>query len=217
MLRMTWSRDDRGAAAIEYALLGAVVGLGIVAGLVASKRSLNTNYDKITYQLGAAVPAVAAPPRVVASTSTYAYSLNGTVLTQKSTFYTDGTRSMVQTNSNPAAVGYGDVDYEFDAAGNTISSYVRNPDGTFQYSEVIKPLRPGTNVHTLTTAAGASYSYSRTSTTAGALTTLDSTMLDAGGLTGMWTAQRVVVDSSNPGNVTTKVTCQYGSGPYGAC
>lgn len=217
MLRKIWSRDDRGAAAIEYALLGAVVGLGIVAGLVASKRSLSTNYDKITYQIGAAVPAVPVAPRVVASTHSTSQTLNGTLLSQSWTVYTDGTRSMVQTNNNPIGVGYGVVDYEYDAAGNTTSAYVRNPDGSFQYSETISPFRDGTNLHKITVAAGGSYTFTQTITYGPGLATIDKSMLDAGTFGGMWTAQRVVVDSTNAANTTTKVTCQYGSGAYGAC
>ncbi len=38
-------RDDRGAVAVEYALLGAFVGLGLVATLISSKASLNTTYS----------------------------------------------------------------------------------------------------------------------------------------------------------------------------
>ncbi len=38
-------RDDRGAVAVEYALLGAFVGLGLVATLVSAKASLNTTYS----------------------------------------------------------------------------------------------------------------------------------------------------------------------------
>lgn len=214
---MILGRDERGAAAIEYALIGSVIALGIVAGLVSTKRGLNTTFDKITFQVSAAVPAPPPPPRVVASTYAVSYSLNGTLLTQNYTTYTDGTKSMVQTNSNPTGVGYGVVDYEFDTSGNVISSYVRNPDGTFQYSESVKPLRDGVDVHTITPATSSPYAYSQTQSVNGALTTIDKTMLDAGTNTGLWTTQRVVVDASNASNVTTRVTCTFGSGPSVAC
>lgn len=214
---MILNRDERGAIAIEYALIGAIVGLGIITSLVSTKRSLNTAYDKISFQMGNSVSSGPAAARVVASTATSSYSLNGIVLTQTYTTYTDGTKSMVQTNSNPAVSGFGVVDYQFDKTGNVISSYVRNPDGSFQYSDTITPLRDGTGVHTLATASGVTYSYSAAQSVSGAITTIDNTMLDPGTSTGLWTTQRIVVDATDPANTVSRITCTFGSGSYVAC
>ncbi len=214
---MILKRDDRGATAIEYSLLAGVIALGIIASLVSTKKSLTTNFDKISYSLGSSVPKAPSAPRVVASTSTVSTTLNGTVLTQNYKTYTDGTKSMVQTNSNPTAVGYGTVDYEFDTAGNVISAYVRNPDGSFQYSEAVSALRGNTSVRTITTADGNSYSYSQTRTIANSVVTNDNAMLDPGSNKNLWTTQTVTADYSNPANTVTSVSCTYGTGPSVAC
>ncbi len=44
--------DDRGNASIEYALLAAVVGLGILSALKGVKSSANFNYEKIAFAIG---------------------------------------------------------------------------------------------------------------------------------------------------------------------
>ncbi len=65
MNRKTLRRDDRGLAAIEYAILGGIVGLGIVTALVTTKGSLNRAYGCIASSVGGSAsvcaPAASAP------------------------------------------------------------------------------------------------------------------------------------------------------------
>jgi Flp pilus assembly pilin Flp len=51
-------RDRNGSAAIEYGLLAAAIGLGIVAALVSTKTSMNGTYSRIASGAGAASLAV---------------------------------------------------------------------------------------------------------------------------------------------------------------
>ena len=44
-------RDDSGATAIEYGLIAAIVGVGIIVGLTQLKTGLNTLFGNINTQL----------------------------------------------------------------------------------------------------------------------------------------------------------------------
>ena len=48
-----FGKDESGATAIEYALIAAIVGIGIIAALGALKTQLNTTFTKVSTTLAA--------------------------------------------------------------------------------------------------------------------------------------------------------------------
>lgn len=210
-------RAERGNASIEYALLGAIIGLGLISGLKTLKQSLNSDFDKISYAIGQAVQAPAAAPKVVASTSTDGLTVNGTYITRAWTTYTDGTTSMIQTNSNNAATGWGVAYFQYDAAGNTTGLSVNNPDGSFQYTETFQQVRAGVSVDTITDATGKPYAFQETTVWNNNIATQTRVMTLTSGRTDLWVSQTVISDYTNPQNVTVRATCTYANGQTVAC
>jgi pilus assembly protein Flp/PilA len=49
-----FGKDESGATAIEYALIAAIVGIGIIVALTSMKQELNNTFDKVTNTLQAA-------------------------------------------------------------------------------------------------------------------------------------------------------------------
>jgi pilus assembly protein Flp/PilA len=47
-------RDESGATAIEYALIAAVIGLGILTGAQGLKNAINSKYSTLSTDLGTA-------------------------------------------------------------------------------------------------------------------------------------------------------------------
>lgn len=208
---------SKGGVSIEYALLGAFLGLGIIAALVGGKASLNSNFDNISYQISKAVPKPAGPPRVVASTSQSTQTVNGITQYQTYTNYTDGTMSMFQTNNNNAAAGWKTAAFEFDTKGNVTSLSVTNPNGTPQYSALYEFVRAGVFVDTITDSTGVPYSFQETTTTNGPVSTQNRVMTVTNGRTDLWQSQTITTDYSNPQNVIATATCQYAGGRVVSC
>jgi len=46
-----FAHDESGATAIEYGLIAAIVGVGIIAGLGPLKTALNTTFGKVSTEL----------------------------------------------------------------------------------------------------------------------------------------------------------------------
>ena len=46
-----FGKDESGATAIEYALIAAIVGIGIIVALGNMKQELNNTFDKVTSTL----------------------------------------------------------------------------------------------------------------------------------------------------------------------
>ncbi len=210
------SRSE-GAVAVEYALLGAFLGLGIIAALMSTKSSLNSNFDNITYRIGQATPKANTAPRVVSSTSTANQTVNGVVTYQTYTYYTDGSKSLYQTNSNNAANGWKTAQFDWDTAGNLSTLSVTNPDGTPQYSVAYTPVRPGVMVDTITDTTGVPYTFQETTDTNGPISTITRVMMTANNRTDLWQTQTITNDYTNPSNIIVKSTCQYAGGRTVAC
>ena len=49
-----FAQDESGATAIEYGLIAAVIGLGIILGATSLKDAINAKYNTIATNLGAA-------------------------------------------------------------------------------------------------------------------------------------------------------------------
>ena len=95
------SRDQSGSAAIEYAIIGAAVGLGIVAALFSTKRAQNLNLDKISYSMSQAMDKIQLPKTVGSEVQLASYTDNGKVINQKRVNYTDGTFDLIRTPADP--------------------------------------------------------------------------------------------------------------------
>jgi Flp pilus assembly pilin Flp len=122
-------RAESGSVSIEYALLGAVVALGIVAALINTKGSLNTEVKQISKSIYTSqLPS----PSWTTSTLTGSQpgSLLGYAATTKTYTNNDGTTRTVTTINDPAqaaAAVYSSVDITYDAAGKmTYRSYAIN-------------------------------------------------------------------------------------------
>ena len=51
-----FAQDDSGATAIEYGLIGALISVGIVAGLTQLRGGVNALFGDVNTELGNAVP-----------------------------------------------------------------------------------------------------------------------------------------------------------------
>ena len=49
-----FGKDESGATAIEYALIAAIVGIGIIVALTSMKTELNNTFEKVTNTLQSA-------------------------------------------------------------------------------------------------------------------------------------------------------------------
>ncbi len=203
-------RRDHGNVAIEYALLAAIVGLGLISALKSTKQSLNSNYDKITYEIGKAVVDPVKGQKTVASTYTDGQTVNGVYNYRNWTLYSDGSKSMVQTNNNNAAAGWQTALFEYDGNGNTTGLHVTNPDGSFQYDETFEIIRPGVSVNTITDASGKPYAFQETTIWEGLVATQTRVMTMTSGRTDLWQRQVVTSDYRDDKNIRVSAVCIYG-------
>lgn len=133
------SSDTRGAAAVEYGLIGAFIGIGLVAALVTTKTSLNSVFGKTATQMASGTSGSAAAGNPVtsqrtvapASSSTrYSYwsakTLTSKVVTspdansQLTTFtFADGTSAtyLVKFDNNGVLTGEVETTYPFGGGG----------------------------------------------------------------------------------------------------
>lgn len=146
---MAWNkllRDERGANAIEYSLLGGFLALGLLASLVTTKSSLNTALGTISSQVASVAtgasstpPAPATPPaptnpvtsqRTVAAATTssrYAYWSAKTLAT---TVVTNPSATSQQTVFTYADGTSGTYLVNYDSTGKLLSEVVTtNPYG----------------------------------------------------------------------------------------
>lgn len=124
-------RSDRGATAIEYAIIGALIGIGLIGSLVTTKGSLSAIFGTASSQMGSA-----------SASGTLAPSLGQTLwglktLTSTSVIPTGGTRNpdgSLQGGQVQYQFAYSDgsfVEYTIqrDSSNNTTTSriYMKNP------------------------------------------------------------------------------------------
>ena len=104
-----------GTVAIEYALIGAIIGIGIVGALVGSKRSLNVTYDTLSYQVGEATKPGSEGRTVVKTVTNPAVSYSGTLANSQTVFYSDGSRDTTLT-AQAASLWFQTYTTHYDAA-----------------------------------------------------------------------------------------------------
>jgi Flp pilus assembly pilin Flp len=136
--------DDRGAVAIEYAILGAIVGLGIVATLIQTARNLNVRYDSMSYSISQATASTAGPKTVLKVVQGTPYTDGGRPVNQKTIFYTDGTNDLVRTPPDDNKWFTSGV-LSYDASGNLVKNVYTNAAGD-AYTQDISYLSPNVSM-----------------------------------------------------------------------
>ncbi len=137
-------RDDRsGAVAVEYALLGAFVALGIVSALVSTKVKLNDLLGLINIRFAVVQQQMANDTRIPVSTVYGSYRSNNIDFTTVSVSYSDGSRVVtttpvqqgltflqsVQNYNRSGVLTEAHYDYQGGVWGNDIYTY--RADGSF--------------------------------------------------------------------------------------
>jgi YD repeat-containing protein len=134
MRRCRLTGADRGAVAVEYAVIGAIVGLGLVSALVGTKGSLNADYSRISasmYQGQVEKPPYASSTPVGAP---FASTMNGLPSTRQNYVNNDGSTRYVETVNDPTKVAqYGVIsqDVTFASNGNMLYRVVQTQSGDF--------------------------------------------------------------------------------------
>ncbi len=88
---------EHGNASIEYALLAAVVGLGLVSALSATKRAQNVNFDKISYAIAKSTQKNEGIKTIVREAPDIPYTDNGRKVDQKWVYYSDGSFDLIRS------------------------------------------------------------------------------------------------------------------------
>ncbi len=92
-------KETAGAVAVEYALLGAFLGIGLLAALNGVRRNTGATYDTITYGLSQAAKGNA-PAKVIARTvDGGTYTDSGRPVSRQYVYYTDGSYDLVTTGN----------------------------------------------------------------------------------------------------------------------
>ncbi len=144
-------RSTRGNASIEYALLAAFIGLGILASLKMTKGGLNTNLDKITLQIQRVNNDTSGTRKEIGRDSPFSYKSDGIQVDQIWIRYDDGSSVLYRTSPTPNA-WFKDITYEFGLDGVNHGANVNRSDGTF-FSEKYEYIRQ--NVISVTYSEGA--------------------------------------------------------------
>jgi Flp pilus assembly pilin Flp len=135
------SRGDRGNASIEYALLGAIVGLGMISGLRTLKNGLNTNYDRITLAIQRVNNDTSGTRKETSRDSNFTYYSNGQRIDQVWIRYDDGSSALLRTSPDPNS-WFQQIYYDFGKDGINHGAYVTRSNGS-TYSETYETVRDG--------------------------------------------------------------------------
>lgn len=143
--RRKLTRSERGATAIEYALIGALIGLGLIGSLVTTKGSLNAIFGTASGQMGSASAADAAAvparfgywsARTVQSSST-TKSIPSRSITTNIT-YSDGTTVTMRQEIDANGVRTGRNSFQVnDFATNVTTIYGTDYNGTVSTFEQV--------------------------------------------------------------------------------
>lgn len=125
--------DDLGGVAIEYSLIGAALGIGLISALVGVKSSLKTDFNRI----GTAIyqtRLVSAPAVTSTLVSTVATTVSGYPGTRMNYVNSDGTTRFTETINDPSKLSQYQVsgqDVYFDANGNLFYRTITTVSGDF--------------------------------------------------------------------------------------
>lgn len=124
-------RSHSGAVAAEYALIGAVLGLGLLSALRTVKSNLNTNYDRISLQLQRVANDTSGTRKEVSRDGQYSYTSNGLVINQVWIRYDDGSSALLRTSPDPNS-WFKSIYYDFGKDGiNHSATVIRANGGTY--------------------------------------------------------------------------------------
>jgi Flp pilus assembly pilin Flp len=138
------NRDHHGGVAVEYALLGAFLGLGVLAALIQTARNLNVRYDTVSYAIGQATPAVTAARTVLRVEAGTPYTDGGRPVNQKIVYYSDGTHDLVRTPPDTNKWFTSGI-LSYDASGMLVKNVYTNASGD-SYTQDISYLGPNTSM-----------------------------------------------------------------------
>ena len=150
------ARAERGNASIEYALLGAIVGLGMISGLRTLKNGMNTNFDRITLQIQRVNNDTSGSRQEIRRDPDASYTTNGLRVDQVWIRYDDGSSQLLRTSPD-ANSWFKTIYYDFGKDGINHGAYVTRSDNSV-YSETYEYIRDGV-VNVSTTDGPNNYNY----------------------------------------------------------
>ena len=132
---------ERGNASIEYALLGAIIGLGMISGLRTLKNGMNTNFDRITLQIQRVNNDTSGTRKETSRDGQSSYISNGQQIDQVWIRYDDGSSQLLRTSPDPNS-WFKTIYYDFGKDGINHGAYVTRSNGA-TYSETYEYIRDG--------------------------------------------------------------------------
>ena len=147
---------ERGNASIEYALLGAIVGLGMISGLRTLKNGMNTNFDRITLQIQRVNNDTSGSRKEIRRDPEASYMTNGLKVDQVWIRYDDGSSQLLRTSPDPNS-WFKTIYYDFGKDGVNHGATVTRTDNSV-YSENYEYIRDGV-VNVSTTDGPNKYNY----------------------------------------------------------
>ncbi len=153
MNRVIRSRD--GGVAIEYALMGAILGLGLLSGLKSIRGSLTNNYDQISLALQRAA-ASSTVRKEISRDSPSSYTSNGQVINQIWIRYDDGSSALLRTSPDPNS-WFKSIYYDFGKDGLNHGAAVTRSNNSF-YTETYEYIRDNV-INVSYSEAGNAHSY----------------------------------------------------------
>jgi Flp pilus assembly pilin Flp len=190
-------RSDRGAAAIEYGLLGAVIALGIVAALISTRGKLNDLLSLINVRFGTVQAQMSRDTRKVVSVVNGTAMLNNATLTTVTTTYDDGTSDVVFTNTDLTKNNFNTKAVSYGADGKVANILYNYPGGNFD-NDVYNYMPDGTTVITNTNGQGDTFVYSAKTTVVDGYSVYSKHMIQES--RPLYQDQVQVSDISNPSN-----------------
>lgn len=202
-------RSDRGAAAIEYALLACFIGLGIVAGLKMTKSSLNQDLNLVTASVGKVSASIVSPKKTVSQVVQPPFYLGTVPYFYEVTTYDDGSKTYLRRALNNPADGYQVT--EIDPTGFSPLTTTVTGDGRV-IDERSTYVSPGVTFVEVS-ESGKSYSMLQTVNYLGNVTTVNRVVTDPGTMPGVFQQyQAVYVSEGNVQNtVGTRTVAQNGT------
>lgn len=125
-------RSREGGVAIEYALLGAIVGLGVLSGLRGVRNNLTTNYDLITLALQRVATDTSGTRKEISRDNPFTYTSNGQTINQIWVRYDDGSSALIRTSPDPNS-WFKQIYYDFGKDGlNHGATVTRSNNSVYQ-------------------------------------------------------------------------------------
>lgn len=191
--------SDRGAAAVEYALLACFVGLGIVAGLKMTKSSLNQDLNLVTASVGKVSASIVSPKKTVSQVVQPPFYLGTVPYFYEVTTYDDGSKTYLRRALNDPAAGYQAI--EFDPTGFSPLTTTVTGDGRI-IEERSTYVSPGVTFVEVS-EAGKFYAMLQTVKDTGNITAVNRVVTDPGTMPGVFQQYQAVYLTE--GNVQTTV------------